>query len=325
MNKFFKGMFSNDNDGQYKDLIVPFKLSMSKKDFVLFKTASLYKKILTRCYNKTSGFNDKQMILSLFDSSEQSNARHGLLTRVATLMAQKGKDCLVYDSGIVRSAETKEQKEIEADYTKNATSTKGVLVNFNKYTMTDVIGMYMGFIYDIFDCMNTNLGVARSLQVKISKMRDTISANAVNDPKVQAKNIVEGVKSGKAVMLDVADSLEQTQVNTEAVKSAILLVAGQLASEIGVSLEFVVGELASGMAVTGEADANAEEQGIKDFWVSVFSPIITGLYKKEITFKTDNWRKITANAQTIPYIESAMFLTDEQKQKIIVELLGLEE
>ena len=316
MNNLFKSIF-NKGEGVYTDLIVPFELSMRKMDFINFKTASLYRKILTRCYNKTKGFDNEEKKLSLFDSAEQSNARYGLITEISKLMTNKGKECIVYDSGIVRKATTEEQSKIEKDYEKQASSTVGILVNFQKYTLTDVIKMYMGFIYDIFDCMNTNLGTARSLQVKIANMRNTISANAVNDPKEQAKNIVDAIKAGRAVMIDSADMLEQTAVNTESVKNAITLVAGQLASEIGVPLSFVIGELASGMAVTGEADANAEEQGIKDFWTSIFKPIVTKLYDIKIEFKTDNWRKIKEYAQLLPYIESSSILDYETKEKII--------
>lgn len=319
MNNLFKSIF-NRGEGVYTDLIVPFNLTMRKADFVNFKTAALYKKILTRCFNKTKGFNDEQKVLSLFDSAEQSNARFGLITKISFLMTEKAKECIVYDSGIVRKATIKEQEKIEKDYEKKASSTVGILVNFQKYTMTDVIKMYMGFIYDIFDCMNTNLGVARSLQIKISNMRSTISANAVHDPKEQAQRMVEGVKSGKAIMLDALDMLEQTQVNTDSVKNAILLVAGQLASEIGVPLSFVIGELSSGMAVTGEADANAEEQGIRDFWTSIFKPIVSKLYDVKIEFKTDNWRKIKEYAQTIPFIESSLYLSEEQKEKLVNDL-----
>lgn len=326
MNNIFKTMF-NKGESSYSDLIVPFCLTMKKNDFILFKTGSLYRKILTRCYNKTTGLNDEQKILSLFDSAEQSNARYGLITKISTLMATKGKDCIVYDSGIVRSATTEEQKQIEVDYKEKAESKAGILVNFQKYTLTDVIKMYMGFIYDIFDCLNTNLGTAKSLQLKISRMRETISANAINDPKEQAKNIVDGVKTGKAILLDAADILEQTPVNTDSVKNAILLVAGQLASEIGVPLSFVIGELASGMAVTGEADANAEEQGIKDFWTSIFKPIVSKLYDVKVEFVTDNWRKVKEYAQVIPYIESSAYLTDEQKKAFVNSLIteGLQE
>lgn len=321
MNNIFKNIFDR-GASSYTDLIVPFKLSMQKNDFILFKTGALYKKILTRCYNKTTGFTNQQEILSLFDSAEQSSARYGLLTEIATLMATKGKECIVYDSGVVRKATPEEARKIEEDYKNKAQSDTGILVNFQKYTMTDIIRMYMGFIYDIFDCMNTNLGVARSLQVKINRMRETISANAVHDPKEQATKMVEGVKAGKAVMLDALDLLEQTEVKTDAIKSALTLVAGQLASEIGVPVYFIIGELASGMAVTGEADLNAEEEGIHDFWQSVFMPIASKLYKlNNLNFKSDNWRKIAQYANIIPYIESSLYLSEEQKQAFVDGLI----
>ena len=103
------------------------------------------------------------------------------------------------------------------------------------------------------------------------------------------------------------------------------MVYGMLASDLGVSLSFVCGELTSGLSVSGEANANFDESGIRDFFITVFKPIVDKLFGVSLRFKTDNWRKVREYAQILPYIESSALLTDKQKEQLAVELMGVGE
>lgn len=172
----------------------------------------------------------------------------------------------------------------------------------------------MDLIFDIMGGAKTNLGLAKALQYKIADMRKLIGASSSDDPAKTAKAIVEALKSGKSCAIDAGDSIMTTELQTAPVVDSLKMIYGLLASELGVSTAFICGELTSGMAVTGEADVNANEDGIKDFFNSVYKPIISKLFKKEIKFRTDNWRKLSEFTSLIPYIESSLYMTDEQKK-----------
>ena len=296
------------------DLVNPYTLDVEQRVFVDFQTSLLYQKILKRCYAKSKGLSDEQA-LNLWDSVELSNAKHGTITLISHAMTTKQELILVNDSGIVRIADNKEAEEIKKAYEKGEkTPQNSVYMNFSKYTMTDIIKVYMGLIYDIMGGAKTNLGLAKALQIKISDLRKLIAASSSENPSEQAKAIAEGLRKGLSVAIDAGDKIETTQLQTQPVVDGLKLVYGCLASILGVSTSFICGELTSGMAVTGEADVNANEDGIKDFFNSVFKPIHDKLFNVKLTFKTDNWRKIKEFSSVIPYIESSMYITDEQRK-----------
>ena len=299
------------------DLVNPYTLSVEQRIFVDFQTSLLYQKILKRCYAKSKGLTDDEA-RNLWDSVELSNAKDGPITLISNAMTAKKELILVNDSGIVRVADNKEAEAIKKAYENGGqTENKSVYMNFSKYTMTDIIKVYMGLVYDIMSSAKTNLGLAKAVQIKINDMRKLIATSSSENPSEQAKAIAEALKDGKSVGIDAGDTIETTQLQTQPVVDGLKLVYGCLASLLGVSTSFVAGELTSGMAVTGEADVNANEDGIKDFFNSVFKPIHEKLFDKKIIFKTDNWRKIKEFATIIPFVESSMYIEDEQKKELL--------
>lgn len=310
----FKNIFSGTGRQVITDLVNPYKLEIDRKEFVNFKTAVLYQKILKRCYAKSKGLTDKEA-QNLWDSVELGNAQYGIISLIADAMTKKKELILVNDSGIVRVADINEAEEIKKDYADKAESSKGVYMNFQKYTLTDIIKIYMDLVFDIMGGVKVNLGIGKALQYKIADMRKLIGASSFEDPSAVAKAVVEALKNGKSVAIDGQDNILTTPLQTAPVVEGMKLIYGLLASELGVSTSFVAGELTSGMAVTGEADVNANEEGIKDFFISVYKPVISKLFNKKIEFRSDNWRKLTQYASVIPYIESSLYMDEEQKKK----------
>lgn len=313
------GLFKKDNRGVYTDLIAPFCVEMDIKDFVDFKVITLYAKILRRCYAKSSGLSDEQAA-NLWDSVDLGDAQHGIINKVSFAMAKKKELILFKDGGIVREAEQAEADQIKKDYEERGRSDKGVYLNFKKYAMTDVLRLYMAFIFEIIRGAWVNVNLTKALQLKIADARKTIAASDAADPMQVASNVVNALKDGKSVFLDAGDEVKTTDLQTQAIKDALSLVYGLLAGELGVSTSFICGELTSGMAVTGEADVNANEDGIKDFFNSVFKPIMDKLFGVSLKFKSDNWRRIKEFAQIIPFVETAEYISEEKKRELLERL-----
>ena len=313
------GLFKKDNRGVYTDLIAPFCVEMDIKDFVDFKVITLYAKILRRCYAKSSGLSDEQAA-NLWDSVDLGDAQHGIINKVSFAMAKKKELILFKDGGIVREAEQAEADQIKKDYEERGRSEKGVYLNFKKYAMTDVLRLYMAFVFEIIRGAWVNVNLTKALQLKIADARKTIAASDAADPMQVASNVVSALKDGKSVFLDAGDEVKTTDLQTQAIKDALSLVYGLLAGELGVSTSFICGELTSGMAVTGEADVNANEDGIKDFFNSVFKPIMDKLFGVSLKFKSDNWRRIKEFAQIIPFVETSEYIDEEKKRELLERL-----
>lgn len=122
-------------------------------------------------------------------------------------------------------------------------------------------------------------------------------------------------------MLDKNDEIATVTLNSDAVKNAIALINALMATDLGVSLSFVNGELTTGMSATGEADANVDEYGFQDYFNSIFKPVCDPLYQWKLTFVTDDWRWFNALADKLIIIENSSILSDEQKSLFVNRLI----
>jgi hypothetical protein len=323
MSKFFGSIFNRASEATETVLAAPFCLSFKKEIYCKIKTETLFKKILHRCYSRSEGAQDDKKILSLFDSTEKSGSPRGLISLLAKAMTDKQEIAIIYDSGVVRLADYKEKEQIKKDYEDRAESKIGVHVDFKNYCLTDLVFGYMAMIYDILSSMNTQVGLAQALQIKINNLRSTVSVAGSEEPIRQAKDINESLKQGNSVLMDKNDAVEALTLNSESVKNAIELVNSQLATDLGVSLSFVNGELTTGMSATGEADANADEYGFQDFFNSIFKPVCDKLYGWNLRFVSDDWRYFSAMIGSLIIVENSMLLSEEQKQAFADRLMPI--
>lgn len=320
----FFGKIFGSREATETELCAPFTLRLCRDDFCRIKTETLFKKMLQRCYSRSEGATDKQKIKSLFDSSERSDAAKGLISLLACAMTKKEEMGLIYEKGVVRIATFDEKEEIKKQYSKNVSPLavkKGVLVDFRKYDLSDLVMAYMSIIYDILSSMNTQVGLAQALQIKINALRGTVSAVGKDDPIEQAKAINNALNKGQSVLLDKNDTVETLTLNSDSVKNAVAFVNSLMASDLGVSLSFVNGELTTGMSATGEADANADEYGFQDMFNSIFKPTCDPLYSWTLQFITDDWRWFAAMADKLIIVENSALLSIEQKQAFATRLI----
>jgi hypothetical protein len=245
---------------------------------------------------------------------EKSNSPRGLISLLASAMVRKEEIAIIYDAGVVRLASFDEKHAIILDYEENNKSSKGVLVDFRKYHLTDLVHSYMSMIYDILVSMNTQVGLSKALQIKVSSLRGVVSAVGKDEPIAQAKAINESLNKGRSVLLDEKDSVQTLTLNSDSVKNTIALVNSLMATDLGVSLSFVNGELTTGMSATGEADANVDEYGFQDYFNSIFKPTCDSLYDWKLTFITDDWRYSSAMLDKLIIVENSSILTSEQKR-----------
>lgn len=316
-------------------LACPYKLCMCERDFVRVKTLALLERILKRCYHKTAGIDRKvfdKIAQSVFLSVESGAEQNGTIPLVARAMLDRQKIYLVYSEslGLVRKATSDEQRELTEAYKSNNNATgrlrdgkRGMVLNFANYDLVQLIKCYMTLIYAVMDSGNTQVNLSRSLQIKINKLRDNISVLTSDDAIKQSNNINDALKRGNSVLLDNLDNVIQTAVNADSTQKALDIFYSALAADIGLSMSFVSGVLTSGMSATGDADINYEENGIKDFWTTIWRPICVKLYGLErVHFDTDRWRNLTARLQNLVYVENSALFTDEQKKQFAESILN---
>lgn len=290
-----------------------FSLSCPEKEFVTWFVRDTYETILTDCFSRTAGLEEKQE-RALWDSCVDSDAHKGLISLLAEAMSEKKTLTLVYTAEIVRKAESADAQGIKEG------SVKSITCSFANYSKTTLLKMYSGFLYDVIENANVGLKISKSVQLKVADLRPTQENDSSDTAKEQGREIVSGVKEGKAVLLDARDTLLQAAFDATPMKEGFNLFSGLCAKVIQMPQSYVNGLLAQGISTTGESDALAVEKGLRAYFNRIVRPVCLGLFGAQVSFKSDNWRKLQAVAGILPALEISTLVTQVQKEACVAEL-----
>lgn len=320
----FKLMPRGD-DFRIENLCAPFKLVMSECNFINIETKELFKNLLIECFNKSSGFDEKQTA-AMWDNFERLNDKctSGFIGLIAEAMTERSTVYIVYDktTGVIRKADTQEQQQIRKDYKEKAKSPVGIMANFSKYDKADIIKLYFALLYNVVDGLNISVNVMKAIKYKASQMREKISKASSEDIISQARAIVDNLKEGKPVLIDSEDDLESTNIDIKPVESAVDFICGRIAGEMRVSLSYINGKMTAGISSTGEADEQANERGIEILFNSIFKPCADSLFGTNIKFVSDNYHRLKAYSSILPAIESSDIIGEEQKVEFVEEMFN---
>lgn len=298
---------------EISDESVHFEMTCKNAEFIEWFVRDTYETILTDCFARTAGLNEEQES-SLWDSCVDSEAHKGLISLLAGAMAEKKKLGLLFSSGVVRKAEKADEPQIKDG------TVKSIQCSFESYSKTTLLKMYAGFLYDVIENANAGLKISKSIQFKVADLRPTQENNSSDSAREQGTAIVHGVQDGKSVMMDARDTLMQAPFDATPMKEGFNLFTGLSAKVIQMPQSYVNGLLAQGISTTGESDALAVEKGLKAYFNRIVRPVCRNLYGVNVTFKSDNWRKLQAVASVLPSLEISTLVTDEQKSRCIAEL-----
>lgn len=302
-----------------------FPFGLCRRDFIIFKLISIYENLLTQCYNRSRGFPEDmaKTLWNNYEALDPLNTR-GVIRLLSVAMAERRTMAISYDrtTNVAKEAMEESFNEIYEDYQKQTKSDKGIYVNFELYYKSKIIAEYLNLLYSALLSAYAQLGLSRAIQFKADKLRETQANNSNTEWKDQAKEVVDSVLAGRAVLISKDDDLKLPEVDADPIKNAIEFYGQLIAGELGVSTSFITGIIRNGMNSTGEAELVADENGIKVFFYSIFKPCCDGLYKINLEFVTDNYRKTAELAKVIPYLESSEAVSNEQLERFVNYVLG---
>jgi len=310
------------------DLVAPWCLDLCRKEFVTLKIFSLMQKIFTDCYRYSTKIKNDDKENSLFDSLIYAKPQYGLISRIAWMVANKQRKYLVYDSGIIREATYDEQQKIDKDYTSGMTFKYGVILDFSKYAMADLLRHYFHQIYTIEQANNNSISLGGSIQYKIKDFRAKIGYEESLSPEIQnqAAKVTRYARDGKPIVIDQGDSLEQTDAsrNTSVADSSRDRCYRELAAAIGGPVSYITGddEVTTGSGASYERLDGRAEDMIKNFWTTVFKPIVDALLGENLGFISQKWMTIKENLGSISMIENLASIPDDIKASVIKKLIG---
>lgn len=310
------------------DLVAPWCLDLCRVEFVELKIFSLMQKIFTDCYRYSTKIKNDEKERALFDSLIYATPQYGLISRLAWMIANQKRMYLVYDHGIIRQATFEEQEKIDADYKKGMTFKYGIILDFSKYAIGKLLAHYFHQIYTIEQANNNSISLGGSLQYKVKDFRAKIGFVESNSDEVQqqAAQVTRYARDGKPVVIDKEDALEQTDAsrNVSVADSSRDRCYRELAAALGTTLAYITGEdeTTTGSGASYERlDARAEDM-IKNFWLTVFQPVVEALLQEKIDFISQKWMTIKENLGSITMIEGIESIPNDIKASVIKKLIG---
>lgn len=305
--------------------IFPFPMKLNT--FIDTDVQTIYAKILTDVAERSQGLKASQVPL-LFDSCLQSDASKGLISLLSKAMAEKSELFLVFKNGIVRKATEPEQTQIKTDYKASAKSSVGIYVSFNHYDRTDMVKLYSGLDYLVIASLHKSMNVSKAVQIKISELRGSVSLSDASVAEAQGKKVATALKGGKDVLLDAKDIVETAKPDVTATKEAGSFVSGKLSFYLGLPASYITGEQTGGIGSTGEGDTRAVERGLKNYYFSIFKPVVEALFGVQTSFKSQDFRLITSGLEALKafaLVDGEELITNEQKKLIVTKLLDLQD
>lgn len=310
------------------DLVAPWCLDLARIDFVRLKIFSLMQKVFTDCYRYSTKIKDTDKENSLFDSLIYPAPQYGLISELAWLIATKGKKYLVYDYGIIREATQEERIKIDNDYKTKMTFKYGVILDFSKYAIGQLLCHYFHQIYTIEQANNNSISLGGSIQYKVKDFRAKLGyvESGSDEIKSQASEVLKYARDGKPIVIDAEDLLEQTDAgkNVSVADSSRDRCYKELAAAIGAPVSYITGEdeTTTGSGTSYERLDGRAEDMIKNFWITVFKPVIEALLQEKIEFISQKWMTIKENLGSITMVEGIESIPVEIKASIIKKLMG---
>ncbi len=323
----FSWAFKSNKELSDAEIPALFTLPLAADVFIKSDILNTYSKILTDVAERSHGLSETQEPL-LWDSCVQTKTNEGLITLLAEAMTHKRDLFLVYSKsvGVIRKATADEERQIKADYEKTGESPLGVFISFKGYRRTEMLQIYSSFEYCVLASLNKTLNVAKSVQFKISDLRQSVSLADAGIAKEQAKSIAEAMRNGNDVLLDAKDAVTTATPDMSATEKAMQFLAAKKAFILGLPLSYVEGEQTPGIGSTGEADMRAVERGLRQYFVSIIQPVFKVVFGVECEFKSQDFRQMTTALETLKAFEltSDDYLSKESKRNVTARVFDLD-
>jgi hypothetical protein len=315
--------------GQSTDLVAPWCLELKRAKYVELKLMSLMQRILTDCYRFSTKISNEDKENSLWDSVVYKEAQYGLISWLSYLIANRKNEYLVYDSGIIRKALIDERKKIDEEYKIGKTENRtGVIVDFRNYAIGRLLRHYFNRMYTLEEANENSIALGGSLQFKVADLRKKIGVQESKSDAIRdaAGDVLKSASNGIPVVIDAQDSLEQTDSskNVSVTDESKDQIYQEMAALLGCMPSYISGinEKTTGSGYSYERLDGRNEDCIKNFWISIFEPVIDALLGEKIKFVSQKWQQIKENLGSISMVEGLSSIPLDIKASIIAKLVG---
>lgn len=300
-----------------------FPMAIGQDNFVAIDVESIYGKILTDVIERSHGIPEEQQS-ALWDNCLRSESSRGLITLLACAMTHRQDLFLVYDKtlNLLRCADSTEQAQIRADYSKSNKSSVGVFASFKHFVRADLVRFYSSLEYCTAATLWKSMKLSMAVQIKMNDLRSSTAINDSEAVTAQAAAMARALGQGKDVLTDAKDIIDTAKPAIDAAKQSSVFLNEKRAFYLGMPASYISGEQTGGIGSTGEGDTKATERGLKNYYSSVIEPVCNALFEVKLTYKSQDFRQIDQGLSALKTFElTSNELLGPGPKKVIIETL----
>lgn len=311
-----------------------FPIPIAQSLFVAIDVENIYARILTDVFERTQGIPDDKKTV-LWDSCVASENRDGLVSMLSKALVAKKELFLVFTEStkVLVKASPSEEVEIRKGYETKAEPVKladgkvGIYVTFKNYLKSDMVKFYSALEYCAIGGLWKQANISKSVQIKISELRGSVSLNDSSAAIAQAKAMADGMAEGRDVLTDSKDIIESLAPDMTATSATLELIAKKQSNYLGLPPSYFGSEKSVGLSDNGKGDSKKVEQGLKNYFFAIVKPVIDGLFGIKATFKSENAEGLESALKTLETMDrtSNEFLGADNKTLIVNKAFGLDE
>jgi len=321
------GFLSKSHVESNSELPEIFPLALQCQIFVDADIKATFTKILTDTLERTHGI-PKEVTPLLFDNCVQNESQFGLITLLVEAMVSQSDLFIVYKKALktIRKATFEEQEKIKNDYKTKGESESGVYISFRNYRRTQMLKIYSELEYCILASLHKTVNISKAVQIKVSKLRDSVSLADAGLAEAQARAIAVALRRGSDVFLDKEDEITTATPDVSPTEKAIGFLDAKRAFYLDLPISYISGVQTGGIGSTGEADTRAIERGLKQYFFSIIEPVLNAVFGIETEFQSQDFRQLTTALEALKTFElvSDNILTNEAKKQITARLFDLD-
>lgn len=322
----FNWLFGRDTSAQLPDI---FPFPCVQGDFVRTDVVNIYRRILTDVLERTEGLKEEQIPL-LWDNCLGSESQDGLVSLVACAMYNKSDLYLVYDrtTDVIRKATSIEEAQIKVDYAAKTESKVGFYITFKNYHRSDMVKLYSLLEYCTVGSLYKQMNLSKAIQIKLTALRESVSAVDQADVKAQLVNLAQALKDGKDIGIDAKDIIETSKPDLTATQSSMEFIAEKRSFYLGLPCSWITGETSKGgLSDTGHSDAKAVERGLKGYYFEIIKPLVEAIFDTELTFKSEDFEQLSTALEALKVfnVTDEEFMSADTKLKLVNKFFGLPE
>lgn len=323
----FLSIFGKRDVASSSELPDIFPLSVIAKDFIKSDIEATYTKILTDTLERTHGI-PREVTPLLWDNCVANETQYGLVSLLVEAMVNQGDLCIIYKKAlkVLRKATFEEAAKIKADYLAKGESPDGVFLSFRNYHRTNMLKIYSALEYCILTSLHKTVNISKAVQIKVADLRSSVSLQDAGVAEAQARSLAFALKNGADVYLDVKDQITTSTPDVSPTEKAIGFLDAKRAFYLGLPLAYISGLQTGGIGASGDADTQAIERGLKQYFFTVVHPVLLALFEADTEFKSQDFKQMNSALEALKTFElvSDNVLSNASKKDIIARMFDID-